>query len=103
MIVVVGKQLFGCFVGWLPGLFLKSGRSQGQPKFQLALSSKTSLLPHIQPMDPLRDYPNSCIGCIKINYDCLQVGGAVQNNQKYFCSLIPMKLWDMMEYVFIKM
>jgi hypothetical protein len=26
----------------------------------------------------------------------------VPNNQKYFCSPIPMKLWDMMEYVFIK-
>jgi hypothetical protein len=27
----------------------------------------------------------------------------VPNDQKYFCSPIPMKLWDMMEYVFIKM
>jgi hypothetical protein len=35
--------------------------------------------------------------------DDLIVGGAVPNNQKYFYSPIPMKLWDMMEYVFIKM
>jgi exonuclease III len=33
----------------------------------------------------------------------LKLGGAVPNNQKYFCSPIPIKLWDMMEYVFIKM
>jgi hypothetical protein len=33
----------------------------------------------------------------------VKLGGAVPNNQKYFCSPIPMKLWDMMENVFIKM
>jgi hypothetical protein len=70
-IMICGKQLFGYFVSWLPRLFLKSRTSQGQISTSPQLKNQLAAT-HSQPMDPLCDHSNSCIGGININCDCWQ-------------------------------
>jgi hypothetical protein len=85
-IVTVGKQLFGCFVSWLPGLFLKSGMSQVYISTSPQLKNQLTL--PIQPMDPLYDNSKSCIGFIKINYDLWQTIVWV------FCQLVAQIIFE---------
>jgi hypothetical protein len=77
---MVGKQLFVCFVSWLPGYLSKNEMLPAE--FSTAHSTKTSLLHHIMHLDILPDHPKSSIGCIKINCNGLEAIVCV------FCQLV---------------